>query len=207
MASSFDGLGMGYLGSERSRFKGPNEPSLGKGLLGIGLYKAGVIDSIDDAFSPEGAITSKIKSYFTPDPNAGVINDGTKGYKPSDYYEAGPGYGPNENAAAMLPASPPVAPQPVAPVMQTAPVATPVTPQGIVQPVDERQIDEVIGGLSNSFVTPNALAQRDASADVGVLQIASAPPPPPPMNMNQQQGGGGGIMQAIAPEILKLFLA
>ena len=204
MATSFDGLGMGQLGTERSHFSGDFK-NAGRGLLGIGLYKAGVIDSIDDAFSPQSAIQSKIKSYFTPDPNAGVINDGTKGYKPSDYYEAGPGYGSNENAAAMLPAPPPVASQPVAPAMMPGAYTTPVPPQGTVQPVDERQIDEVIGGLPNSFVTPNTLAQRDTSADLGALQMASSPPPPPPMNMNQQQGGGGDTLATLTT-LAKMFL-
>lgn len=205
MATSFDGLGMGQLGTERSRFSGDFKGA-GRGLLGIGLYKAGVIDSIDDAFSPQSAIQSKIKSYFTPDPNAGVINDGTKGYKPSDYYEAGPGYGPNENAAAMIPAPPPVASQPVAPAMMPGAYTTPVTPQGTVQPVDERQIDEVIGGLSNTLVTPNTLTPRNSSEDVGMLQLASTPATPfPSMNLPQygQNQNGGDTLATLA----KLFLA
>lgn len=187
MASAFDGLGMGYLGSERSRFKGSEGPSLGAGLLGIGLQQAGIIDNLNDMGNPQDFLKKKILGAFAPDQGR-AINDGTKGYQPSqNLWEA-----PAETNAMVQP------PMPVAPGI--APSAAP-----------DRTIDQHVDDVfprQTSFVSPNTLTPKDSSQDQTILAMASQPAPPPNGPVGQQQGGGGGgLMKAIAPEIFKLLLA
>ena len=198
MATSFDGLGMGQLGTERSRFKGPNEPSLGKALLGIGLQKAGVIKDLDELSNPQSTLRKKIIDVFSSQPRAtpAPVEDRSFSAAPP------PGMGANENAA-ILSAPPPVAPQPVAPVMQQdVPVTAPVAPQSDIQPIDNDQlVDEVFPRRSiSSFVAPNTLAQRNPSEDIGMLQLASIPATPPPsMNLPQYgQNQGGNTLATLA---------
>lgn len=203
MATSFDGLGMSYLGSERSRFK-PGEPGMGAALVGLGLQKAGVIKDLDELSNPQSALRKKIIDVFSSQPRAtpAPVEDRSFSAAPP------PGMGANENAA-ILSAPPPVAPQPVAPVMQQdVPVTAPVAPMGDVPAIDNDQlVDEVFPRRSiSSFVAPNTLAQRDPSEDIGMLQLASTPATPPPsMNLPQygQNQNGGDTLATLA----KLFLA
>jgi hypothetical protein len=113
----------------------------------------------------------------------------------------------NENAAALLPAAPPVSAQPVAPQpVEPQTTIKPVPAQGNVEPLNTDQLVDEIFPRRTSFITPNLLTPRDASSDVAALQMA-ATPAPPPLNLNQQQqGGGGDIMQAVLPILSKLFL-
>lgn len=183
MATSFDGLGMGYLGSERSRFK-TGEPSMGLALLGMGLQKAGVINDLNDLGNPQSALRKKIMGAFAPDQGV-AINDGTKGYQPShNLWEAPPAM---EAAAPPAPAAPGVAPSP-------APAKT----------IDQH-LDDVIPRQS-SFVSPNTLTPQNSSDDTQILAMASQPVAPP-SQMNNQGGQGGGLISAVAPKILEMLLA
>lgn len=196
MATSFEGLGTSYLGSERSRFK-PGEPGMGAALLGLGLQKAGVIKDLDELGNPQSALRKKFIDVFSTQPRAvpAPVED-------RSFDASAPGVGANENAAALLPAAPPVAAQPVAP----QPVIAPVPPQGNAEPINnDNLVDEIIPRRT-SFISPNTLTPRDTSADLATLQMA-ATPAPPPMNLKQQQGGGGNIMQAVLPTLAKMFFA
>jgi hypothetical protein len=201
MATAFDGLGMGQLGSEKRFMTGSPISELTRmlptALLGYGLLKSGAIDNLNDMFDPKKALQEKIKGAIAPNPNAGVINDGTKGYKPSDYYEAEPIANSNQGAAAMLP--PPAVAQPVAPTS----VAKPVPAQGNVPEINA---DDLVKEIIPSFKSSqNTLTPRDASQDIGMLQIASTPAAPPsPMNLPQygQNGGGSALV-----DLTKLFFA
>jgi hypothetical protein len=194
MPSKFEGLGMGRLGADQYA----SGSGLGKGLLGIGLYKAGLIDDIDDAFNPESALRQKVKGYFSTGPRSepAPVEDRSTG--------AIPGTGPNENARAMIPPTPvappaaaPVPPAPVAPAVQNGPPAN-----------NEHLVDHVIGANpSDTFVSQNTLAPRDTSQDAQLLAMASQPVSPPSQPVGQQGGGGGSIMQAVLPQLAKLIFA
>ena len=186
MASAFDGLGMGYLGSERSRFKGSEGPSLGAGLLGIGLQQAGIIDSLNDMGNPQDFLKKKILGAFAPDKGR-AINDGTKGYQPSQNLWEAP---PETNAVAQPP----------------MPVAPGIAPSAAPEKTIDQHVDDVIPKFSP--VSQNTLTPRDASQDQAILAMASQPAPPPNAPVGQQQGGGGGqIMQAVLPQLAKLIFA
>lgn len=198
MASSFDGLGMGYLGSERSRFKS-GEPSIGMALAGLGLQKAGIIDDLNEMGNPQSLLRKKIIGAFSPD-QGHAINDGNKGYQPShNLWEAPPGTNPNENAGAMIP---PAIDASVQPPPQIAPGVAP-------SPTPERTIDQHVDDVIPKFslVTQNTLTPRDASQDQQILAMASQPAPSPNSPIGQQQGGGGQIMQAVLPQLAKLLFA
>jgi hypothetical protein len=177
---------------------------MGAALVGLGLQKAGVIKDLDELSNPQSTLRKKIIDVFSSQPRAtpAPVEDRSFSAAPP------PGMGANENAA-ILSAPPPVAPQPVAPVMQQdVPVTAPVAPQSDIQPIDNDQlVDEVFPRRSiSSFVAPNTLAQRDPSEDIGMLQLASTPATPPPsMNLPQygQNQNGGDTLATLA----KLFLA
>ena len=193
MPSKFEGLGLGQLGADQYM----RGSGLGKGLLGIGLYKAGLIDDIDNAFNPESALRQKVKGYFSTGPRSepAPVEDRSTG--------AIPGTGPNENAAAMIPPAPvvppaaaPVPPAPVAPAVQNGP------------PPNNDLVDHVIGANpSDTFVSQNTLTPRDTSQDAQLLAMQSQPVSPPGSSVGQQQHGGGSIMQAVLPELAKLIFA
>jgi hypothetical protein len=198
MASAFDGLGLGYLGSERTRFK-TGEPSLGMALAGIGLQQAGIIDNLNDLGNPQAALRKKILGAFAPDQGR-AINDGNKGYQPSqNVWEAAPGSDVNQNAAAMIP---PAIDASVQPPPQIAPGVAP-------SPAPEKTIDQHVDDVIPKFspVSQNTLTPRDASQDQQILAMASQPAPPPNAPIGQQQGGGGQIMQAVLPQLAKLLFA
>jgi hypothetical protein len=208
MASAFDGMGLGQMGSEKRFMTGSPISELTRmiptALLGYGLYKSGAIDNLNDMFDPKKALQDKIKGAFAPTGQMGVaINDGTKRYQPShNLWEAPPDaiapVAPPQNAAAMLP------PAPDASVPSPAPEKT----------IDDH-VNDVIPMQSssapiNTSVAENTLTPRDPSSDIGILQMASGPAVPPggrDMKPVGGQGGGGGqIAKAVLPELLKLFL-
>jgi hypothetical protein len=210
MASAFDGMGLGMMGSEKRFMTGSPISELTRmiptALLGYGLYKSGAIDNLNDMFDPKKALQDKIKGAFTPTGRMGVaINDGNKGYQPSQkLWEAPPEtaaepVAPPQNAAALLPAAPDA----------SVPAAVP-----------EKSIDDHVNDVIpmqsssapiNTSVAQNTLTPRDPSSDIGILQMASGPAVPPGgrdlQPVGQQKGGGGSLMSAIGPELLKLFLA
>jgi hypothetical protein len=185
MATSFEGLGTGYLGSERSRFKSSGEPSIGLALAGMGLERAGIIDNMNDWGNPQGALRKKILGAFAPD-NGKEINDGTKGYQPSHNLWEAP---PEVNAAAQPP----------------MPSAPGVAPSAAPEKTIDQHVDDVIPKFTP--VTQNTLTPRDASQDEAILAMASQPAPPPNASVGQQPGGGGQIMQAVLPQLAKLIFA
>lgn len=207
MASAFDGMGLGMMGSEKRFMTGSPISELTRmipsALLGYGLYKSGAIESLDDMFDPKKALQNKIKGAFTPTGQMGVaINDGNKGYQPSqNLWEAPPEtaaepVAPPQNAAALLPVAPDV----------SVPAAMP-----------EKSIDDHVNDViprqtsslpMNSPVTENTFMASPTASDTSTLQIASMPAPPPG-NINLPQYGkkqdGGGGLQALA-SLAKLFL-
>jgi hypothetical protein len=193
---------MAQLGAERSRFTGDTK-GMGGALLGYGLQKTGVIKNANDLINPASAYRKKLGEIFSTQPRAvpAPVEDIPLNAAPA------PGMDANENAAALLPAAPPVAAQPVAPQpVEPQTTIKPVPAQGNVEPLNTDQLVDEIFPRRTSSITPNLLTPRDASSDVAALQMA-ATPAPPPLNLNQQQGGGGNIMQAILPTLAKLFFA
>jgi hypothetical protein len=197
MATAFDGLGTGYLGSERSRFK-TGEPSLSMALGALGLQQAGIIDDMNEWSNPQNALRKKIIGAFSPSKGV-AINDGTKGYQPSqNLWEAPPGTNSNENAGAMVPPAMEAAAPPM-------PAASGVAPSPAPAKTIDQHVDDVIPRQS-SFVSPNTLTPQNSSDDAQILAMASQPVAPP-QQMNNQGGQGGGLLSSVAPKILEMLLA
>jgi hypothetical protein len=194
MATSFEGLGTGYLGSERSRFK-TGEPSMGLALLGMGLQKAGVINDLNDLGNPQSVLRKKLMGYFSSEPRAepAPVEDRST-------IEVPPGMGVNENARAMIP--PATAAVPVAPV----PVTPAVVPSSPEKTIDDH-VNDVIPKYKTGLIQPDSLTPRDSSQDVQILAMASQPVAPPPSPVGQLQGGGSSIAQAVLPQLAKLIFA
>jgi len=189
MATAFDGLGMGQLGSERRFMTGDNP--LGSGLKALkefgimyGLEKSGVV---------------------------GMLND--MGQAKKDMMSKYPGLAPTN--AAPPPAT---QNQPVPPVVQSEPVFQPEVPDntpssvGQVLPIDyssqpiqydtpplnpnngmsvEDAADHSMG-IKGSFLSPDTLKTRDPGQDQMATEMATAPPPQLNLPQYGKQGGGGG---------------
>jgi len=195
MATAFDNIGMGQLGSERRFMTGDN--AFSKGLEGLKDFA--MLTAID-------------KSGL-----AGFLND--LGQSKKDMMAKYPGLAP-ANAA-----QPPNAQaQPVSPVAATEfsnqesnsnagnPFAS-VPFNNTNQPSEksiEDAADEAMGlSKSTSFVTPNMLNAPDTQSE-GVLNRASQPAPPPGGMMLPQYGqkksdGGSQIAGAVLSILPKLF--
>lgn len=190
MATSFDGIGMSQLGSERRFMTGDNPFSKGLG----GLKDFAMLAAID-------------KSGL-----AGFLND--LGQSKKDMMAKYPGLAPagaaQPPAAQVQPISP-VAPTEFSNQESNSNVGVPFnnTEQPSQKSIEDAA-DEAMGlSKSTSFVTPNILNAPDTQSE-GVLNRASQPAPPPGGMMLPQYGqkksdGGSQIAGAVLSILPKLF--
>jgi len=180
MATAFDGIGMGQLGSEKRYMTGDNPIS--QGLKGLKDFA--ILSAID-------------KSGL-----AGFLNDiGKQKQDLQDKYKTQP-------AGAVAPAVAPVAVNPQAVPQQAEINPNTGTPSNSplfnnsVQPQPksiEDAADEAMGlSKSTSFVSPDLFKTNNESEQVQ-QQVASGFPPP--MQLPQYGGNGEGM------NLLKLFFA
>ena len=212
MATAFDGLGMQFMGKERQHMSGGPFSELAKmipaGLAAYGLVKSGAVKNLNEGLNPKKMITDFFdKQGVAPPQMSGATNDmlakaNRDNSLTPDMVNLQNNVGSATETTSMSPAIPPGMSNPVE--LSPAPV-----PQNL-PPVDVDQHIEDAFPLK-SFVSPDTF-KRDVSQDMAALQTTQAPAPSP-SNVGQgqmgkdSQGDGGGILQALAPELLKMFLA
>lgn len=186
MATAFDGLGLGMLGSERRYMSGDNILSdLLKGaknaaFLGA-LHKSGVIDylnNIDKPKAPAGAVPPAVPVASAPAaPAAPVVS------------------ADNESM-------PTIADDAAANVFNPNVVSSPVLKQ--INPETGNIPPKPLPAPGSVGVSPDLLKPRNPAEDQVALEYAAAPPPQ--MNLPQYGHQGGGINPISVISTLAKFL-
>lgn len=185
MATAFDGLGLGMLGSERRFMGGDNMLSqVLKGLkdyaIVAGLNKSGVIDylnNIDKPKTPAGAVPPGAPVASTPAPS------------------------PAPMASVDNESMPTIADDAAMNVFNPVPMTAPVQKQtnletGNIPP-------KPLPAPGNVGVSPDLLKARNPAEDQVALEYAAAPPPQ--LNLPQHGGGGGINPVSVISSLASLF--
>lgn len=214
MATAFDGIGMGMLGSEK-KYMSQNNP-LSTALSGLkdfgimyGMEKAGLFDYLnkmgeqkqammdkypalgkkpDGSAAPPAAAASAPTSAAAP-----TINNAATADKNQDRFIT------DDEATATFQTTPINVKAETNPRVNSAPVQTAPIAPGAVAPLPE------MNGINFSGVSPDMYQQRDASQDQTALAMQTGSPStyPSPMNLpqyGQNSSGSGGLSS-----LLKLF--
>lgn len=221
MASAFDGIGMGMLGSEK-KFMSQENPlsSAFKGLkdFGImyGMEKAGVFDYLNKIGEQKQAMMDKYPAL-----------SGAKKAPAGAVAPSGDDYASWDTVApAISGAAAPAADNSATADNNHNPLITDQAAENLFKNTSETQPGAIptkvlapstfqpgsvapppVGGAQISGVSPNVMQPRNMGQDQLAMEVASAPPPQ--MNLPQygKQGGGGGSSALSALSSLFTLLA
>lgn len=220
MATAFDGIGMGMLGSEKKYMSQDNPLSTAfKGLkdYGIlrGMEKTGLFDYLNkigeekqammDKYpgmtgvkkAPVGAVAPSGDDYASWDTAAPAIAGAAA---PAADNSATADDNQNslitDQAAEDLFKNTSGA-QPGAVINQVLPAST-FTPGPAAPPL-------VVGGAQISGVSPNVMQPRNMGQDQLAMDVASAPPPPLNLPNYQKKGNGQGEVAKLAMKFLPML--
>jgi hypothetical protein len=196
MATAYDGIGMGQLGSESRFMKGDNPLSSAlKGLkdFGImyGMEKTGLFDYLNKAGQQKQAMLDKYPGLApkTANPPAGAAVPSVANPAP---------VAPNSTGTVnTYPVNTTVFENTVPPIDQ-APANQPIQTQPPNNGMSTEDAADHSMGIKGSFMNPDLFKPRDATQDQTALAMQTASPSvyPSPMNLpqyGQNSGGSGGL--------------
>lgn len=162
MATAFDGIGLGQLGSESRYMHGDNP--INDALKGIqdfafltAIDKSGLVGWLNSLGQQSQDLKDK---YKTPAPVGAAVPDQPYAIKPIMAID------PNAMSAPYM--------QP--PVISSQPTTTPVQQKQTEQKSLDDLADEAMN-IKKSSITPDVMQTRNTSQDVVPMQSASAPHP------------------------------
>jgi hypothetical protein len=212
MASAFDGVGMGMLGSEKKYMSQENPLSTAfKGLkdFGImyGMEKAGVFDYLNKVGEQKQAMMDKYPGLSAKKPDGSAAPPAVSTPVSSVINAAAPAA---DNSATVDNNQNPLITDEAAEnvfknTSETQPNAIPtkVLAPSTFQPGSAAP--PPVGGAQISGVSPDVMQPRDVGQDQLAMEVASAPPPQ--MNLPQygKQSGGGGDIAQLAMKFLPML--
>ena len=213
MATAFDGVGMGMLGSEKKYMSQENPLSSAfKGLKDFGIMygmdKAGVFDYLNKMGEQKQAMMDKYPGLSAKKPDTAAVPPVAS--TPVSVGAAAP-VAVDNSAIADDNQNPLITDEAAENVFkntsETQPSAIPtkVLAPSTFQPGSVAP--PPVGGAQISGVSPNVMQPRNMGQDQLAMEVASAPPPQ--MNLPQygKQGGGGGSSALSALSSLFTLLA
>jgi hypothetical protein len=214
MATAFDGVGMGMLGSEKKYMSQDNPLSTAfKGLkdFGImyGMEKAGVFDYLNKMGEQKQAMMDKYPGLSAKKPDGSAAPPAASAPVSSVINATAPAA---DNSATVDNNQNPLITDEAAEnvfknISETQPNAIPtkVLAPSTFQPGSAAP--PPVGGAQISGVSPDVMQPRNMGQDQLAMEVASAPPPQ--MNLPQygkQGGGGGGDALKILTSLATLFV-
>jgi hypothetical protein len=214
MATAFDGIGMGMLGSERKYMSQENPLSTAfKGLkdFGImyGMEKAGVFDYLNKMGQEKQAMMDKYPGLSARKPDGSAAPPAASALAPAPAVSAPP-VAANTSAPVNATEDAPISDdaadnlfkntsgaQPGAVINQVLPAST-FTPGSAAPP-------PVVGGAQISGVSPNVMQPRNVGQDQLAMDVASAPPSPLNLPNYQKKGNGQGEVVQLAMKFLPML--
>ena len=214
MATAFDGLGMGMLGSEKKYMSQENPLSSAfKGLKDFGIMygmdKAGVFDYLNKMGEQKQAMMDKYPGLSAKKPDGSAAPPAASAPVSSVINATAPAA---DNSATVDNNQNPLITDEAAEnvfknISETQPNAIPtkVLAPSTFQPGSAAP--PPVGGAQISGVSPDVMQPRNMGQDQLAMEVASAPPPQ--MNLPQygKQGGGGGSSALSALSSLFTLLA
>lgn len=220
MATAFDGIGMGMLGSEKKYMSQENPLSTAfKGLkdFGImyGMEKAGVFDYLNKVGEQKQAMMDKYPGMT-----------GAKKASAGAVAPSGDDYASWDTAAPAITGAAPPAANTSAPVNATEErLITDDDAVNLFEPAFKAQPSAiptkvlepstftpgpaapppVVGGAQISGVSPNVMQPRNMGQDQLAMDVASAPPAPLNLPNYQKKGNGQGEVVQLAMKFLPML--
>ena len=200
MATAFDGLGMGMLGSEKKYMSQDNPLSTAfKGLkdFGImyGMEKAGVFDYLNKVGEQKQAMMDKYPGLSAKKPDGSAAPPAASAPVPAVTNAAVPAA---DNSATVDNNQNPLISDDAADNLfkntsgaQPGAVINQVLPPAKIQP-GVAAPPPVVGGAQISGVSPDVIQPRNMGQDQLAMDVAVAQPPPLNLSQYGKQGGGGG---------------